>query len=130
MQNYLSLIYQNNFIPAIKKPTRVTRKTSTIINHVFTNSFVNTNFKTIIFRTDISDHFPVCFLQPRSTLREKKTKVHILLKQSSIITQSKCSNRNYIKPTGMISEAIKIRMMNTISFYFSLLLYMISIFQK
>ena len=69
VQNYLSLIYQNSFNPAIHKPTTVTRKTSPITDHIFTNSFVNTNFETIIFKNDISDHFPIFFLQLTSTLR-------------------------------------------------------------
>ena len=76
MQNYLSLIYQNDFIPAINKPTRVIRKTSTII-YIFTNSFVNTNLKTIIFKTDISDHFSICFLQPTSTPNEENKATYI-----------------------------------------------------
>ena len=81
MKNYLNLIYQNSFIPTVNKPTRVTRKTSTIIDHILTNSFVNTNFKTFIFKVDISDQFPPFFcnvnLDP-----EKKTKLCILLKES------------------------------------------------
>ena len=77
MQNYLNLIYQNSFIPAINKPTRVTRKTSTIINHVLTNLFVNNNFKTFIFKIDISDHFPICFLQPTSRPREENKATYI-----------------------------------------------------
>ena len=71
MQNYLNLIYQNSFIPIVNKPSRVTRKTSTILDHILTNSPVNTNFKTFIFKIDISDHFPICFLQPTSRPREE-----------------------------------------------------------
>ena len=70
MQNYLNLIYQNSVIPTVNKPPRVTRKTSTLIDHILTNSFVITNFKTFIFKIDISDHFPICFLQPTSRPRE------------------------------------------------------------
>ena len=33
-------------IPTINKPTRVTRKTSTAIDHILTNSFINTTIKT------------------------------------------------------------------------------------
>ena len=31
-------------IPTIKKPTRVTRKTATVIDHILTNRFINANF--------------------------------------------------------------------------------------
>ena len=42
LRNYLNLIYQNSFIPIVNKPTRVIRKTSTIIGHILTNLFENT----------------------------------------------------------------------------------------
>ena len=60
VQNFLNLLYQNNMIPIINKPTRVTKKTATAIDHIITNCFVDTNFKTAIFKSDISDHFPIC----------------------------------------------------------------------
>ena len=77
VRNYLNLIYQNSFLPTVNKPTRVTRKTSTIIDHILTNLFVNTNFKTFIFKIDISDHFPICFLQPTSRPREENEVTYI-----------------------------------------------------
>ena len=49
-------------IPTINKPKRVTRKTATAIDHILTNQFINVDFKTAIFKTDISDHFPVCII--------------------------------------------------------------------
>ena len=49
-------------IPTINKTTRETRKTATTINHILTNQFINANFKTGIFKTDISDLFPVCII--------------------------------------------------------------------
>ena len=60
VQNFLDLLFQNNIIPIINKPTRVTKKTATAIDHIITNCFVDTNFKTAIFKSDISDHFPIC----------------------------------------------------------------------
>ena len=77
VRNYLNLIYKNSFIPTENKPTRVTRKTSTIIDHILTNLFVNTNFKTFIFKIDISDHFPICFLQLTSRPREENEVTYI-----------------------------------------------------
>ena len=40
-------------IQTINKPTRVTRKMATAINHILTNQFINVNFKTATFKTDI-----------------------------------------------------------------------------
>ena len=44
---------------------------STITGHILTDLFVNTNFKTIIFKSDISDLFPICFLLPTSRPKEE-----------------------------------------------------------
>ena len=59
VHNFLNLLYQNGMIPTISKPSRVTRETATAIDHILTNRFKNVNFKTAIFKTDISDHFLV-----------------------------------------------------------------------
>ena len=58
-------------ITTIYKPTRVTKKTITAIDHILTNCITETVFKTVLFKSDISDHFPICFLFPSfSTQRE------------------------------------------------------------
>ena len=54
---FLNLIYENSMIPTINKPTRVTRQ-------ILTNFFVNFDFKTTIFKCDISNHFPISFFLP------------------------------------------------------------------
>ena len=51
-------------IPTINKPTRVTRQSATAIDHILTNCFVNFDFKTTIFKSDTSDHFPISFFLP------------------------------------------------------------------
>ena len=60
VQDFLNLIYQNNLTLTTNKPTRVTMKTATTIDHVLTNSFVEADVKSAVFKTDIYDHFPVC----------------------------------------------------------------------
>ena len=45
--------------------------------HIFINLFVNTNFEMIMLKTDISDHFPICFLQPPSTPNEENKATYI-----------------------------------------------------
>ena len=67
-------------IPTIKKPGRVTQKTTTAIDHILTNSFTNTVFKTAIFKSDISDHFPVCFIIPSSMKQTNNTKTTVIFK--------------------------------------------------
>ena len=62
VHDFLNIIYGNGMIPTIKKPTRVTRTTATAIDHILTNSFTDRNFKTAIFKSDVSDYFPNCFI--------------------------------------------------------------------
>ena len=67
--------------PIINKPTRVTKKTATAIDHIITNCFVDTNFKTAIFKSDISDHFLICvFLSPM--IDENKNEVTYIYKRN------------------------------------------------
>ena len=62
VQNFLNLMFRHGLIPTVNKPTRVTRKTTTAIDHIITNSIINAEFKTGIVKTDISDHFPIFFI--------------------------------------------------------------------
>ena len=43
----------------INKLTRVSKRSMTCIDHIYTNSFINQDLTTGIIKTDISDHFPV-----------------------------------------------------------------------
>ena len=64
VQEFSDLAYENSMIPTINKPTRVTRQSATTIDHILTNCFVNFDFKTAFFRSDISDHSLISFFLP------------------------------------------------------------------
>ena len=49
----LSLTFQNFLIPVINKLTRITKTNATLIDHILTNDFVNTNSSTGIVKSDI-----------------------------------------------------------------------------
>ena len=60
-EEYLNMLYSNNLRPLITKPTRHTHHTSTLIDHIYTNS--NLSVDAGIALVDISDHLPVfCIL--------------------------------------------------------------------
>ena len=59
VQEFLNIIYENGIMPNINKPTRVTNKKATAIEHILINSYTETIFKTATFKCNISDHFPV-----------------------------------------------------------------------
>ena len=48
VHDFLNIIYTNDMIPTTNKPTRVRRTTRTAIDHIFTNLFIDRNFKTAI----------------------------------------------------------------------------------
>ena len=45
--------------PVITRPTRVTRHSSTVIDHILTNAILTKNISSGIVKMDISDHFPI-----------------------------------------------------------------------
>ena len=46
-------------IPTKNKPTRVTAKTASAIDHIITNIIIDTDFKTGVLKSCISDHFDI-----------------------------------------------------------------------
>ena len=56
--NYTNLFYTYSFFQTNIKPTRVTNKSATLIDHVWTNNMKN-YMKSGILYTSLSDHFPV-----------------------------------------------------------------------
>ena len=54
--NYLSMLESNGVFQLITKPTRVTKNSASLINHIFTSALSNPIFPEIILN-DISDHF-------------------------------------------------------------------------
>ena len=81
VQRFLNIVYRNGMIPTINKPTRVTRKTATATDYILTNSFTNTVFKTVVFKSDITDHFPVCFIIPSSMKLTNNTTNTVIFKR-------------------------------------------------
>ena len=71
-QDFLILIHENSIIPTMNNPTRVTKMTATIIDHILTNSFVDRNFKTALIKSDVSDQFPSCYLLHNSIIKTSK----------------------------------------------------------
>ena len=62
VQIFVNLMFDFSLIPAIKKPTRVTKHTATAIDNIITNRIINSDFKSAIVKTDLPDHFPIIFI--------------------------------------------------------------------
>ena len=55
-------MFEFSMIPTINKPTRVTKHTATAIDNIITNRIINSDFKSAIVKTDLSDHLPIIFI--------------------------------------------------------------------
>ena len=81
VKRFLNLVYRNGMIPTINKPARVTRKTATAMDHILTNSFCDTVFKTTIYKCDVSDHFPIYLIIPSPSKQENVTETTFITKR-------------------------------------------------
>jgi hypothetical protein len=70
--DFLSTIISNSFNPLINKPTRVTRRSATLIDNIFTTHNANDSTSGILV-TDISDHFPIFHISSIYTKKAKPT---------------------------------------------------------
>ena len=63
VHDYINLMYTYSYLPIINRPTRVSSGTATLIDHIWSND-LESDFKSGILRTDISDHFCLfCFAE-------------------------------------------------------------------
>ena len=59
-QDYIDAMFQHSFIPLINKPTRTTTTTATVIDNIYSNDVLGTNYLLHgIIYSDISDHLPI-----------------------------------------------------------------------
>ena len=67
-EKFLDVMYANHLIPVINRPTRVTMNTCTLIDNIFTNQYdVRENQLHGILKTDITDHFPLFYINCRKS---------------------------------------------------------------
>ena len=66
-EEFLDMLYANNILPIITKPTRLTDHTATLTDHIYTNCLQN--FTAGILTVDITDHVPIfCLVRTQPTL--------------------------------------------------------------
>ena len=56
---FFNQLHSSGFVPLIRKPTRITKRTATLIDNIFTNIINQTEHFNGILINDISDHLPV-----------------------------------------------------------------------
>ena len=78
---FVDLMYCNEFLPLISRPTRITATSATLIDNIFTNNHedLNSSLNGILV-ADISDHFPIfhvnCCLTVEETVSYLVTRVY------------------------------------------------------
>ena len=74
-EEYFEMLLQNNFLPTILLPTRVTSHTCTLIDHIyFSTSKHRDQFMSGNLLTDMSDHFANFFVLYSNKKNDKKGK--------------------------------------------------------
>ena len=89
IKNFINFMFQNGTVPVINKPTRVTNKSITCIDHIYINSFYNQDMSAGIIKTDISDHFPIFIVDNNINLTafpRKLTKKIRIINNSRILS--------------------------------------------
>ena len=67
-EKFIDVMYANHLIPVINRPTRVTMNTCILIDSIFTNQYdVRENQLHGILKTDITDHFPLFYINRRKS---------------------------------------------------------------
>ena len=95
---FLDLMFSNSFIPLINKPTRVTQKTATLIDNIFTNIYIYKNenkYLTGILTTDISDHYIIFHIAPLQFRQQKEHHQLIRLINSSNLEKYTTAIQNH-----------------------------------
>ena len=85
VKEYLNIVSQNLLIPMINKTTRVSKSNAIVIDHILTNSFLNTDCSTGIIKIGISDHFPIFLISNEKISENTK---HITIQKRVINDQS------------------------------------------
>ena len=60
---FTEINFEHSFFPHINKPTRITNSTATLIDNIFTNIPDTSDSNSGILLWDISDHFPIFYIQ-------------------------------------------------------------------
>ena len=68
-QNYIDVIHSNGFIQCIQKATRIQNQSSSLIDHIISNSKTHHQLSTNVIKADISDHFLTSIRLPPKTVK-------------------------------------------------------------
>ena len=59
VRDFFNFVYRSGIFPVINIPTKATKSSATIIDHILIKTLIDTHIQSGIIKTDISDHFAV-----------------------------------------------------------------------
>ena len=77
IDNYFNHLRNWRWIQLIDKPTRVTQSSSTVIDHIYTNSTLLNAVEPAVIYHDMTDHLPI-FTNYKGLFRENKTNCQLI----------------------------------------------------
>ena len=82
-REFSDIIYSNNFILVITRPTRKKDKSGSLIDNIFTNNLVEINHSIQgLFKTEINDHLPIFMIHKR--IKEKQNTFYSMKRKFSL----------------------------------------------
>ena len=79
---YLDLLFSNSLIPLINRPTRITDRTATLIDHIYTNNYnINDKLHQGILVTDISDHLIILHVWQKEKIGASSEEESYIIRQ-------------------------------------------------
>ena len=105
VHSFLNLNYQNGIIQTFNKSNKGRRKALKSIEYNLRNYFIIIVFKTELAKTDIFDHFPICYLS-ENTLTQKNQDINIFIYRRTYNTSLFHTNIRKIKDKDLKSSGI------------------------
>ena len=97
-QDLLNVFFNNNYVPTIFQPTRITQNTSTLIDNIYLKTTKNNPMISGVINTDLSDHFPIFLCINTKTGKHKpkqKIKSRLLNDDKLNLIQNELSKQNW-----------------------------------
>ena len=60
-KHFCNNIFEKGVIPIIYRPTRISEHSASLTDNILTTDISNNALKKGIIKSDVSDHFPICF---------------------------------------------------------------------
>ena len=97
--DFINILTSHSFYPSITKPTRITSRSATLIDNIFTNSKALQTSGIVI--SDISDHLPIFVKTNLNVFRTRNEKSEIEVREFSSANIENLK-RNLITPIGLL----------------------------